>query len=312
MKQSQSKSGARMATVDPESAGRRIDNFLLTELPGLPRTRIYSMIRKGEVRVNKGRIKAGYRVKAGDQVRIPPVSLQPKPVAEGGRADWIEAHIIYEDNHVLVLNKPSGLAVHGGSGISRGAIELLRANRPEGRFLELVHRLDRDTSGCLLLAKKRSALRNLHEQFRNGEVEKIYLALLLGAWRGDAREVSLPLVVENRRNGERHVRPGKEGKEALTRFIPERRFADCTLMRVELMTGRTHQIRVHSEAVGHPVAGDTRYGNDSDYNQPVGLKRLFLHSAVIGFVHPGTDEPLRYEAPLEDALNRVLNKLEVS
>jgi len=309
MNQGKSKGGARLAIVDAESAGRRIDNFLLTELPGLPRTRVYSMIRKGEVRVNKGRIKANYRVKQGDQVRIPPVRLVPKEAAIGGRVDWIESYILHEDERVLVLNKPSGLAVHGGSGISRGAIEMLRANRQPGRFLELVHRLDRDTSGVLLFAKKRSALRDLHAQFRTGQVEKIYLALLLGCWAGDSREVSLPLVVEGRRNGERHVRPGPAGKEALTRFFPEQRFSDCTLARVELMTGRTHQIRVHAAAIGHPVAGDSRYGEAAGLPEPLGLKRLFLHAASLSFVHPGTGAEMHFEAPLDPALAELLTTL---
>jgi 23S rRNA pseudouridine955/2504/2580 synthase len=188
------KSEARWVKVDSESAGRRLDNFLLSELKGLPRTRIYSMIRKGEVRVNKGRSKAAYRLMAGDIVRIPPVVGQGgQPKRHAAVKDWILQHILHEDSELLVLDKPSGLAVHGGSGISLGAIEMLRANKPECRYLELVHRLDRDTSGCLLLAKKRSALRRLHEAFREGEVAKHYQALLIGGWTGGEREVDLPL-----------------------------------------------------------------------------------------------------------------------
>jgi 23S rRNA pseudouridine955/2504/2580 synthase len=309
MTERNNKSEARRVKVDSESAERRLDNFLLSELKGLPRTRIYSMIRKGEVRVNKGRAKAAYRLVAGDIVRIPPVTLQGGPGKGGASApDWILQHILHEDDELLVLDKPSGLAVHGGSGISLGAIEMLRANKPECRFLELVHRLDRDTSGCLLLAKKRSALRRLHEAFREGEVGKWYQALLIGEWQGGEREVDLPLVTENRRNGERHVRPGKEGKAALTRFIPVEYFADFVFVDIQLMTGRTHQIRAHGAAIEHPVAGDKRYG-DSD-RDPIGLKRLFLHAGRLNFVHPGTGKPVKYSSPLAPALRKILDKLE--
>lgn len=309
MTERNNKSEVRRVKVDSESADRRLDNFLLSELKGLPRARIYSMIRKGEVRVNKGRAKASYRLVTGDIVRIPPVVWQGRPGKRGASApDWILQHILHEDDQLLVLDKPSGLAVHGGSGISLGAIEMLRANKPECRFLELVHRLDRDTSGCLLLAKKRSALRRLHEAFREGEVGKWYQALLIGEWQGGEREVDLPLVTEHRRNGERHVRPGKEGKVALTRFIPVEYFADFVFVNIELMTGRTHQIRAHSAAIEHPVAGDKRYG-DSD-RDPIGLKRLFLHAGQINFVHPGTGKPVKYSSPLGPVLRNTLNKLE--
>ena len=281
------KTGVRLVRVDTDSASRRIDNFLLSELKGLPRTRIYRMIRKGEVRVNKGRVKAGYKLAEGDEVRIPPVSLEPAPAREGASGSaWILEHVLHEDDHLLVLNKPSGLAVHGGSGISHGVIEALRAARPDCHYLELVHRLDRATSGCLLVAKKRSALRKLHAAFRDGSAEKVYQALLVGDWEGGEREVSLPLVVEHRQNGERHVRPGAGGKEALTRFIPAEIFTGFALLTVELMTGRTHQIRVHAAAIDHPVAGDERYGNGVS---PPGLKRLFLHAATLAVPHPASD-----------------------
>jgi 23S rRNA pseudouridine955/2504/2580 synthase len=312
MTERNNKQGARLVTVDEESVGRRLDNFLLSELKGLPRARIYSMIRKGEVRVNKGRSKAGYKVCGGDVVRIPPVSRMPeaKVSASGSAAGWIEQQVVHEDDVLLVLDKPSGLAVHGGSGISFGAIELLRQARPQQRFMELVHRLDRDTSGLLLIAKKRSALRKLHEAFREGEVDKRYEALLLGSWQGGARQVDLPLVVENRRNGERHVRPGAEGKAASTRFIPRDYFPEYVFTDIELFTGRTHQIRVHGEAIGHPVAGDSRYGDE--LRDPPGLKRLFLHAAELSFVHPLTDSRVSYRAPLDPALESVLQTLRLT
>jgi 23S rRNA pseudouridine955/2504/2580 synthase len=313
MTQRNNKSRARLVTVDADSAQRRLDNFLLSELKGLPRSRIYSMIRKGEVRVNKGRTRAAYKLAEGDIVRIPPVHDLRNTVAgtaQSSRANWILQYILHEDDSLLVLDKPSGLAVHGGSGISLGAIELLRASRPDCRFLELVHRLDRDTSGCLLLAKKRSALRSMHEAFRDGKIEKLYQALLLGTWQGGDREVALPLLVEHRRNGERHVRPSKEGKTALTRFYPEEYYADAVLVRVALLTGRTHQIRVHAAAIGHPVAGDRRYGVDSP--APAGLKRLFLHAGKLRFEHPGTGKTVQYTSPLDPALRTVLEKLDLA
>ena len=290
--------------VDADSAGRRIDNFLVSELKGVPKTRIYRMIRKGEVRVNKGRIKAAHKLSEGDEVRIPPVSQAPAAGRAGaGGGQWIAGCILYEDEHLLALNKPAGVAVHGGSGISQGVIEALRVARPDCRYLELVHRLDRATSGVLLVAKKRSALRRLHAAFREGTTDKVYAALLVGDWQGGEREVSLPLVVEHRQNGERHVRPGAEGKEALTRFIPAELFGGFALLRVELLTGRTHQIRAHAAAIDHPVAGDERYGNGV---KPPGLKRLFLHAEQLTVPHPASEEPIRFEAPLDPALTRVL------
>ncbi len=303
---------ARLVTVDEDSADRRLDNFLLAELKGLPRTRVYRMIRKGEVRVNKGRARPTTRLVAGDVVRIPPVRLagdgeaphRPQP----GNVAWILGHVLHEDDVLLVLDKPSGLAVHGGSGISLGAIELLRAARPDCHYLELVHRLDRDTSGCLLVAKKRSCLRNLHEQLREGRVGKWYLALLQGRWESGAHEVTLPLVVEHRQGGERHVRTGADGKPARSRFIVERLYRSATLCTVELFTGRTHQIRVHAAASGHAVAGDARYGNRE--GDPPGLGRLFLHAHRIEIDHPRSHERISFEAALPAELRSVLDGLE--
>jgi 23S rRNA pseudouridine955/2504/2580 synthase len=305
-----SRAGARVVSVDADSAERRLDNFLMTLLKGLPRARIYRMIRTGEVRINKGRAKPSTRVAEGDQIRIPPTtgaSGGAAPQIDQSRADWILAQVLHEDEHLLVIDKPAGLAVHGGSGISLGAIELLRAARPDCRFLELVHRLDRDTSGCLLIAKKRSALRKLHENFRSGDIDKIYLALLLGEWHGGSREVDLALAVNNREGGERHVRPDPNGKSALTRFFPQQIFSDCVLTRVQLLTGRTHQIRVHAAAIGHRVAGDTRYGEGLP--GPEGLGRLFLHAQQLTIQHPADDRELILEAPLDQRLRAVLGRL---
>jgi 23S rRNA pseudouridine955/2504/2580 synthase len=308
------KAPVRLVTVDADSAARRLDNFLLGELKGLPRTRVYRLIRKGEVRVNKGRSKPAYRLVEGDVVRIPPVHglAEGAPQHAPGRhkVDWVLDHVLFEDEVLLVLDKPSGLAVHGGSGITLGAIELLRAVRPDCRYLELVHRLDRETSGILLIAKKHSALRDLHAQLREGTVRKIYTALLLGVWAGDQRRVNLALVVEHRRNGERHVRTGTEGKPSESIFTPLERYPEATLCDVQILTGRTHQIRVHAAAIRHPVAGDQRYGDGQ--GSPAGLHRLFLHARELTFVHPSTGEQLTLAAPLPAPLEQVTQRLRES
>jgi 23S rRNA pseudouridine955/2504/2580 synthase len=305
--------GSRTITVDLDDADRRLDNFLLTRLKGVPRSRVYRMIRGGEVRVNKGRAKPDRRLVVGDEVRIPPVHKEVKTANRGARptnVGWLEERIIYEDRDLLVLNKPAGIAVHGGSGISFGVIELLRAARGDREGLELVHRLDRDTSGCLLVAKRRPALRKLHECFREGEVHKRYTALLLGSWPGGNRTVTEPLLTSQRRGGERHVRVDPRGKSAFTRFIPEEQFRLAQLTTVEPQTGRTHQIRVHAAHIEHAVAGDPRYGPDCD---PVaakfGLARLFLHAESLVFDSPKGDRVIRAECPLDDELLAVLERL---
>jgi 23S rRNA pseudouridine955/2504/2580 synthase len=299
-------------TATSEEAGRRLDNFLLTRLKGVPRAHVYRLIRGGEVRVNSRRVQAGYRLNTGDEVRIPPVrqadARTPLPVSRV-RADWINESILYEDQDLLVLNKPSGLAVHGGSGISLGAIELLRAVRGPREHLELVHRLDRDTSGCLLVAKRASGLRALHAQFRDGSIDKRYLALLIGRWPGRARSVNAPLVTDERRGGERHVRVDAAGKTALTHFVPLERFAEAALVEVHLTTGRTHQIRVHAASIGHPVAGDERYGAaDDPAVAKYGLKRLFLHARSLAFTSPHNGA-LTIEAPLGEDLTAPLDRI---
>ncbi len=300
-------------TAGEDEAGRRLDNFLMAHLKGVPRSHVYRLIRSGEVRVNSRRVQASYRLLCGDEVRVPPVR-QPEarnaPPAGRVRADWIEARILHEDDELLVLDKPSGLAVHGGSGVSLGAIELLRVARGGRAHLELAHRLDRDTSGCLLIAKRASALRALHAQFREGTVDKRYLALLVGRWPGRARTVDAPLATGERRGGERHVRVDAGGKAALTHFVPLERFPEAVLAEVELATGRTHQIRVHAASIGHPVAGDERYGLPDD---PIvarhGLHRLFLHARSLGFRCPKSGASLVVESPLGDDLLAPLESL---
>lgn len=304
----------RMVEVDEGSAGQRIDNFLLKTLKGVPKTRIYRILRKGEVRVNKKRIKPDYRLNLGDLVRIPPVTMSDKP-APARPADRVLKQltdsILYEDEGLLVLNKPSGLAVHGGSGLAYGVIEGLRALRPEARFLELAHRLDRDTSGCLVIAKKRSVLRAFHELLREGGMDKIYLALVMGRWKGGGKRVDAPLRKNELKSGERVVRVSKDGKPSSTIFTPVTLYNGCSLMRVKLLTGRTHQVRVHAQYSGHPIAGDDKYGDDG-FNREMagqGLKRLFLHAAELHFTLPehGT---VHVEAPLDESLQNLLTNLE--
>lgn len=305
--------GARTLTVDAEDAERRLDNFLAAHLKGVPRTHVYRIIRSGEVRVNSRRAQASQRLAAGDKVRIPPVRQAAAGVGQlpaVRNVAWILSRILYEDADLLVLDKPSGLAVHGGSGISLGAIELLRAARPEARFLELVHRLDRDTSGCLMLAKRAAALRHLQAQFRAGEVEKTYLALLVGRLKGQEQLVDAPLLTTERRGGERHVRVDAAGKPALTRLAVEERLPGATLARVRLLTGRTHQIRVHAAHLGLPLAGDRRYGLEPDpVVQHTGLQRLFLHALSIAVASPRDERVIRVTSPLPVELQRVLGQL---
>ena len=302
--------------VGPEDAGQRIDNYLLRQLKGVPKSRIYRLLRKGEVRVNKGRIKPEYRVQSGDQVRIPPLRQAERASSSPaeGLVSRIEAAILYEDERLLVLNKPAGVAVHGGSGIRHGVIEALRAARPTAPMLELVHRLDRDTSGCLVIAKKRSALRNLHQLLREGGMDKRYLALVQGDWPGATRTVTAPLNKNQLKGGERFVTVDAEGKAARTLFRPLTRFAGATLLDVELDTGRTHQIRVHGAHIGHPLAGDEKYG-DPAFNKAMremGLRRLFLHATALGFREPDREHEVHVSAPLPDDLRLVLDCLETA
>ena len=282
----------KIVAITADEAGQRIDNFLRTQLKGVPKSMIYRILRKCEVRVNKKRIKPEYKLEAGDEVRIPPVrvaereeeAVSPHLQKVAALADVI----LYEDDHILVLNKPSGTAVHGGSGLSFGVIEGLRALRPEARFLELVHRLDRDTSGVLLVAKKRSALRSLHEQLREKGMQKDYLALVRGQWQSHVKSVQAPLLKNILQSGERIVRVSQEGKPSETRFKVEERYAFATLVRCSPVTGRTHQIRVHFSSIGHPLCGDPMYGANPVLSEALGLDRQWLHAMKLEFRHPRT------------------------
>ena len=298
----------RKVRVDAERAGQRIDNFLRNELPGVPKGRVYRLLRRGEVRVNGGRVRAEYKLLEGDEVRVPPARIRtagaPPP---DSKAQSLLEHVLYEDKRLLVIDKPTGLAVHGGSGFAYGAVELLRHARPDLKELSLVHRLDRETSGCLVLAKRRSALRELHELFREGQVEKNYLALVVGDWQYGEQLIDVPLQVENRRGGERHVIVSEHGKPAQTLVSLSRTYGIYSLLRCSPATGRTHQIRVHLQHTGHPIVGDERYG-DKDANRTanaLGLQRLFLHAQSIAFVDSSGND-LHFTAPLADDLEEFL------
>ena len=303
--------GVRKVRIDADAAGQRVDNFLHRELPGVPRARVYRLLRRGEVRVNGGRVRAEYRLVAGDEVRIPPVRMREEgPAPSADRAAALLDNVLYEDKKLLVINKPAGIAVHGGSGISHGVIELLRAARPDLKDLSLVHRLDRETSGCLVIAKKRSALRALHEKFREGIVEKNYLALVVGDWQFGEQLIDAPLLVTHRKGGERHVIVSPDGKAAQTRVRLSKTYGKFSLLQCSPLTGRTHQIRVHLQSAGFPIAGDDRYG-DPDANKRVkarGLARLFLHAQSISFPDEHGNE-LHFAAPLPDDLDRFLSVL---
>jgi len=301
--------------VDGEFEGQRLDNFLIACLKGVPRSHVYRLIRSGQVRVNSGRAGPSYRLRAGDRVRVPPVGRSGAAAAPAAPASvaWLAERIIYEDQRLLVLDKPAGLAVHGGSGVTLGCIEALRVLRPEQKTLELVHRLDRGTSGCLLVAKRRSVLRALHAVLREGGMEKRYLALVRGIWEHGDVEIDAPLDVRRRKQGEVVVRVDDAGKFASSRFRRVDAFGSvASLVEVSIATGRTHQIRVHAAHAGHPLAGDERYG-DPAFNeamQAYGLKRIFLHAAAVAFDWPDSGEPFAVSAPLPAELKDVLQALD--
>jgi 23S rRNA pseudouridine955/2504/2580 synthase len=305
-------------TISADMAGQRIDNFLLQYLKGVPKSLIYRIVRKGEVRVNKKRIKAEYKIQADDLVRIPPIKREAKAsphvnpkLAQVAR---LEGAIVFEDERILAVNKPTGLAVHGGSGLQFGMIEGLRALRPQQDFLELVHRIDRDTSGLILVAKKRSALRHLHEQLRDKKMQKRYHALVTGQWPQHRHKVKAPLYKNTLQSGERMVQVRDDGKPSETRYRVLQSFADATLIEASPITGRTHQIRVHCQYAGHAIIGDAKYC-DSEINADFahrGCPRLFLHAAALAFIHPGTKEPMRLMAKYDDTLKHILNVLEAS
>ena len=313
MSQSNTKSfpKVRQVNVSEDEAGQRIDNFLARYLKGVPKSHIYRILRRGEVRVNSGRIRAQYKVCAGDTVRIPPVRIsESKPGHVPGIN--LEQHVLFENPRLLVINKPSGIAVHGGSGLSYGIIEALRAERSTAPYLELGHRLDRETSGCLVIAKRRSFLRAFHEQLQQGQVKKLYLALVDGQWQGGKRTVDVPLRKNQLRGGERMVSVDPEGKTAISIFRPVSVYQDSSLVEVELKTGRTHQIRVHGQHIGHPLAGDEKYG-DEQFNRrmrAIGLRRMLLHAHMIEFVDPYDDEVITVSSPLDENVRAVLGHLE--
>lgn len=305
--------------IDDEHADRRLDNFLIGHFGSIPRARIYKMIRKGEVRVNKGRIKQNYRLQAGDMVRIPPVHISHREISPRppeSLSALIRNSIIYEDEYLIAINKPSNVAVHSGSGVKYGVIEILRAQRPEAHFLELIHRLDRATSGCLLIAKDHKILRGMHDLLKSGGVKKYYLALLKGQLKDTLRTVDVPLSMTGTIPGERKISVDNKGKHAITHFHLLERFSNASFCRVELITGRTHQIRVHSAYIEHPLAGDDKYG-DWKFNRAIkktGLKRLFLHAESLSFEMPhtskqGAGKQINLTAQLPHELDHCLNNL---
>jgi 23S rRNA pseudouridine955/2504/2580 synthase len=305
-----SKASVSRQRIGEEAEGQRIDNYLLRVCKGVPKSHVYRILRSGEVRVNSKRVGPEYRLQAGDEVRIPPVqlSLAAKAVVPTGRA----YRIVHEDDALLVVDKPAGMAVHGGSGVSFGVIEQLRRQRPQARFLELAHRLDRETSGLLLVAKKRSMLTALHDRFREGRIEKRYLALVKGRWQAPERHVRLALHKYLTGEGERRVSVSPEGKAAHSIVRLVARWENFSLVEVELETGRTHQIRVHLSHLGYPLCGDDKYG-DFALNkalQKQGLGRMFLHAAQLSLEHPLTGERLQLAAGLPAELTAFLQRLE--
>jgi 23S rRNA pseudouridine955/2504/2580 synthase len=305
---------AQFVTITEEEAGQRIDNYLLRICKGVPKSHVYRILRSGEVRVNKGRIDQLYRLIQGDVVRIPPIRLAEKPENHVPAAEF---KIIFEDTHLLVIDKPAGVAVHGGSGVSFGVIEQLRASRPDAKFLELVHRLDRETSGLLLLAKKRSALTHLHEQMRDGMTDKRYLTMVAGDWKNARQHIKLPLHKYTTAEGERRVTVSDEGGMAShTIFSLLKKFDGFALLEAELKTGRTHQIRVHLSSSEFPILGDDKYG-DFALNKALqkatdsrgALKRMFLHAHQITFTHPESGKNMTLNAPLAAECERFLVSL---
>jgi len=308
------KTALTLRTVTADEAGQRIDNFLMRHFKTVPRSRVYRLLRKGEVRVNRKRVDAEYRIQEGDEVRLPPVRIEAD--VQPGRPsssllELIESAVIFQDRHLLVIDKPAGVAVHGGSGMSFGVIEALRASRPR-ETLELVHRLDRDTSGCLAVARDRSTLTALHALIRNGGMHKTYLALVAGSWQLGTKRIDAPLATDNRQHGERHVRVASAGKDSVSVFKPVQFFGPlATLMEVDIPTGRTHQIRVHASFAGHPLLGDDKYGDrvrNADL-KAYGLKRTFLHAQSLAFEWPGSGVPFHVSAPLPRELAAVLDAI---
>ncbi|MFY0992696.1 RluA family pseudouridine synthase [Halomonas sp. C05BenzN] len=299
--------------VTEGQVGQRVDNFLMTRIKGVPRALIYRIVRKGEVRVNKKRVKADHRLALGDMVRIPPLKLTPREAVRevsDNLRNLLAGSVLVEGRDWLVINKPAGLAVHGGSGVKIGLIEALRQVREDLDFLELVHRLDRDTSGCLLLAKSRPALLALNESLKQHRMDKQYLALVAGRWPARRDFVAARLERYELGNGERRVRVDPAGKVARTRFVVRETFEKATLVAAEPVTGRTHQIRVHAAHAGHPLLGDDKYGSREGERlaASLGLSRLFLHAAALTFPEPTSGRPVQIRAPLPEELETVLTR----
>lgn len=301
------KSEVKHIIVSADNEGQRIDNFLVTCLKGMPKSHIYRLLRKGEIRVNKKRAQAAYRLQAGDTLRLPPMYLNEKakqvPPSKD-TATLLAGRILYEDEYLLIINKPAGMSVHAGNTVRVGVVEALRHMYPKLPNLELAHRLDSETSGCLILAKKKRILRELHQLLREGAITKLYWALTKGKWKRSELKVDVPLHKDYRDGGKHVVEVNREGKSALTYFNPLKTFHNATLMEVKLMTGRTHQIRVHAQHQGHPIAGDDRYG-DADFNKlarQLGLKRMFLHARSIDFTLPSLGRRITVVAPLDPEL----------
>ena len=302
-----SKARARTLEVGEEAAAQRIDNFLLRHLKGVPKSHVYRVLRSGEVRVNSGRVKPEYRLQPGDRVRLPPLrmSREEKPAAKP-----LDLPIVREDGALLVLDKPAGVAVHGGSGVSFGVIESLRASRPQAKFLELAHRLDRDTSGLLIVAKKRSALVELHRMLREGEIDKEYLTVVKGHWQDGTRELRQSLHKYVDAKGERRVAVHEAGMAAVTRITPLKASDEYSLLEVRLLTGRTHQIRVHLAHAGHPILGDDKYG-DFELNHRLaknGVPRLFLHASRLSFSHPLSGEKIELRSKLPAEMKNFVDR----
>ncbi len=306
-----SKESVTFVTIDESGEQQRIDNFLFSHLKGVPKSHIYRILR-GEVRVNKKRVDQSYRLKMGDLLRIPPVRVAQREAVREVYIPAVELPIIFEDDALLVVNKPSGIAVHGGSGVSFGVIEQMRRARPQAKFLELVHRLDRETSGVLLLAKKRSALVAMHEIMREGNSDKRYLTLVLGRWTNVKQQVKLPLHKFDTPQGEKRVMVREGGQASHTIFTLQKNWPGFSLLEAQLKTGRTHQIRVHLSHLGFPIAGDDKYGDFAKNRELMkqGLKRMFLHAHSIAFAHPLTGEPIQVSAPLPSELQGFIEKLD--
>ncbi len=300
-------------TVTNDASGQRLDNFLVSRLKGLPKSRLYRIIRKGELRINKKRVKPDYRLQKGDVIRIPPLRLPPRLEKKNLNiklTELLEKAIIFEDKQFLVLNKPSGMAVHGGSGIHLGIIEAIRLLRPQLKFLELAHRLDRDTSGCLLIAKKSSVLKEFHELLRSGQMKKTYTALVAGYWAKSLRKIDAPLYKNQLQSGERIVLVQTDGKNSLTEFSVQQYYAGSTLISAMPITGRTHQIRVHAQFAKHPIIGDEKYGEKqiNKKMRQLGCKRLFLHASQLEFTLGSTGK-IALTAKLPEDLIQFLKKL---